>query len=45
MLILSLGLAWFGYRTRPKDRALSNVLWFFSVVFALGLIGAFYDFI
>ncbi|MGI9335475.1 MAG: hypothetical protein ACR2RL_20195 [Gammaproteobacteria bacterium] len=45
LLVLSLGLAWVGYVTRPNDRALSNVLWFFSALFALTLIAAFYDLI
>ena len=45
LLALSIVLGWLGFETRAKDRALSNVLWFFSAVFALALVGAFYEFI
>jgi hypothetical protein len=35
-------LVWLGFELRAKDRALSNVLYAFAVLFALLLSGAFW---
>ena len=43
LLGLSLVLAWLGYETRGKYRAVSNVLFTFAGLFALILLGAFLD--
>lgn len=43
LLALSLVLAWLGYEMREKYRAVSNVLFAFSGLFAFILIGAFLD--
>ena len=43
LLALSIVLAWLGYETRGKNRALSNVFFVFAGLFAAILIGAFLD--
>lgn len=43
LLALSLVLGWLGYEMRGKDRAVSNVLFGFAGLFAIILIGAFFD--
>ena len=43
LLALSLVLAWLGYETRERQRAVSNVLFGFAGIFAIILLGAFLD--
>ena len=43
LLALSLVLAWLGYETWPKARAVSHVFFGFSAFFAFVLLGAFLD--
>ena len=43
LLALSLVLAWLGYETRVKARAVSHVLFGFAAFFAIVLLGAFFD--
>ena len=43
LLALSLVLAWLGYEMRGRERAVSNVLFVFAGLFAIILLGAFFD--
>ena len=43
LLALVIVLAWLGFEVRSRDRAVSNVLYGFSALFAVILLGAFLD--